>query len=198
MRRIRLRETRRARGLTVRALADKAGIDHSTLSKIESGARGLSVPMAEKLAEAMETTAAELLGISPAEGTAAGASFREDAEPYVFDDAAIDIPIAIRRAVRDTITTFRLKTNALSELGYKAGGIVFVDIGESAVSSLKQGQCVIAQRYADMTATTIARQFIEPSLLITNSRDNNEMPLNLESDDVVVKGVIVGLYTPHH
>lgn len=178
----------------MRGLADLAGTDHSMLSRIESGERGLSVEMAEKLASALHTTAAELLGLG--NGTAApGAGLQEDAEPFSLADSG-DIPIAIRRTARDTVEPFRLKTDALSELGYRAGSIVFVDIGQAAVDSLKPGDCVIAQHYADMAAITIARQFIAPSLLITNSRKANAMPLNLETDDVAIKGVIVGQYTP--
>ncbi len=179
--------------MTVRGLAEKAGVDHSMLSRIESGERGLSVPMAEKLAEALDTTAAELLGIAMAPGGAAPAELREDAEPFTFDEAtAGDMPIAIRRAARDTVITYRLKTEALSELGYHAGSIVFIDIGEAAVSSVKPGECVVAQHYRDMTAVTLIRQFVPPALLITNSRTANAKPLNLDADDVVIKGVIVG------
>lgn len=199
MRRIRLRETRKARGLSVRALAEKAGVDHATVSRIETGDRGMSVDMAEKLANALETTPAHLLGIdNGGAGKAGSDGLREDAEPYSMPDSPAEAPIAIRRGVRETVEPFRIKSHALDALGYNPGDIVFVDIGQVAVDALKAGQCVVVQHYVDMTAVTKLRQFIAPALLITNSRRNNEIPLNVDTDDVAIKGVIVGQYTPRN
>lgn len=199
MRRIRLRETRKERGLSVRALADLAGVDHATVSRIETGDRGMSVEMAEKLANALQTTPAHLLGIDNGGHSGATAhGMSDDAEPYVAPDNPAESPITIRRAARDTIEQFRIKTHALDALGYKPGDIVFVDIGQASVDGLEPGRCVVVQHYSDIAAATKLRQFIAPALLITNSRRHNEVPLNIETDDVAIKGVIVGQYTPRN
>jgi len=91
-----------------------------------------------------------------------------------------------------------VKSSVLDCLDYKPGDILFIDIGQAAVNELKPGQCVLAQYYSGMAATTILRQFISPSLLITNSRRENFVPLNLDVDDVAIKGVVVGQYTPRN
>ena len=62
----RLRELRRERGLTLRALAEAVGVDFTYLSKIENGKPGYS-PGADTiraLAEALEVDALELLELA--------------------------------------------------------------------------------------------------------------------------------------
>lgn len=58
----RLRELRKAAGLTLEALADRVGIHFTTVAKIESGDRAPSLRMAETLAEALGTTVGAMLG----------------------------------------------------------------------------------------------------------------------------------------
>lgn len=57
----RLRELRRDRGLTLEAVAARAAIDVSTLSRLESGKRRLALDHLPALAEALGVSADELL-----------------------------------------------------------------------------------------------------------------------------------------
>ena len=50
---IRLREWRERRGLSLRALADKAGVSYVTIVRIEGGALSPTVSMLDKLAPAL-------------------------------------------------------------------------------------------------------------------------------------------------
>jgi transcriptional regulator with XRE-family HTH domain len=195
---IRLRETRKTHGLTVRALAELAGVDHTTVSRIESGERRLSVQMAQKFASALNTTAAQLLGIDDASvATAAGGGLSQpEAVPYEWQDNGGAMPLVLHRGAKDTVFAYTVASSSLDELSYRPGDIVLVDIGQAAVDALKSGQCVVAQHYGSVSAATLLRQFIAPHLLITNSRRHNLAPLNLEADDVAIKGVIIGQYTP--
>ncbi len=56
-----IRETRIAAGLTQEVVAERAGIRQSDLSGIETGKRGASVDMLQRLATALETTASDLM-----------------------------------------------------------------------------------------------------------------------------------------
>jgi transcriptional regulator with XRE-family HTH domain len=58
----RLRELRTERGLTLQQVAERASIDVSTLSRLESGKRRLAVDHIPLLADALGVTADELLG----------------------------------------------------------------------------------------------------------------------------------------
>lgn len=49
----RLREIREAQGLTTTKLAEKCGLSHSTISKIENGRWSASIDMLSKVCEAL-------------------------------------------------------------------------------------------------------------------------------------------------
>jgi len=69
---LRLRQARRANGLTQIRLAALAGTQSSYLSKIERGRAPLSAPMAAKLAVHLGVTAGHLLEPAPAEARLTG------------------------------------------------------------------------------------------------------------------------------
>jgi transcriptional regulator with XRE-family HTH domain len=61
----RLRELRTARGLTLRQVAERADVDLSTLSRLESGKRRLALDHLPALAAALAVSTDELLGSAP-------------------------------------------------------------------------------------------------------------------------------------
>lgn len=194
----RVRELRTTKGLTVQRLAESVGISHPYLVRIENGQRGLSVPIAERLATVMGVSVHEVLGLkaNTSGEIAASGSLREDAEPYTPLEGEM-IPAMGRKS--QNIDRWRIKSNAIDRAGIRAGAVVFVDISADAVEKIQPLDCVIAQIYASDTfgaAETVVRQFVPPSLLITNSSENNAMPLDLEKGDAYVKGVICGQYRP--
>lgn len=190
----RVRQIRKARGMTLEELADKVGLSHTHISRIENGRRGLSMPIAERIAKAMDSTAAEVLGVNGRAETWPGgpAGLQEDVTPY---EAADSVPLQPRRG--QNIDPWVVRTAVLDRAGIPEGTIVFVDVSAAAVEALKPLQCVVAQVYdpSDLTkATTILRQFVPPSLLITNTSGQNERPLDIDKGEAYVKGVIVGKY----
>lgn len=75
----RLRELRTERGLTLTDVAERANIDVSTLSRLESGKRRLALDHLPGLAAALGVTVDELLGAAPP------ADPRVRADPIVMD-----------------------------------------------------------------------------------------------------------------
>ena len=63
----RLRELRSDRGLTLQQVAERANIDLSTLSRLESGKRRLALDHIPALASALGVSADDLLGAAPRE-----------------------------------------------------------------------------------------------------------------------------------
>lgn len=61
----RLRELRAQRGLTLRQVSERANIDYSTLSRLESGKRRLALDHIPALAAALGVTTDRLLGSEP-------------------------------------------------------------------------------------------------------------------------------------
>lgn len=191
----RVKELREARGWSVRQLAEKAGFSHGYIVRIENGERGLSVKVARRIASALEKPVSDVLALNSGTKPAEESTSPDEAEPYV---ANADDPVMHRLNARDSISPYVAKTDGLDALNIRKGDIVFVDVSQAAIDALRSQQCVIAQHYTgEMTAVTVLRQYIAPSLLITNSKSANEPSLRLDDDgdDVAIKGVIVGTYT---
>lgn len=58
---LRIKEIRKARGLTVEALADRAGLSKSYLSELENGKKNANAPRIEAIARALGVTPFELI-----------------------------------------------------------------------------------------------------------------------------------------
>ncbi|ATY85921.1 XRE family transcriptional regulator [Kyrpidia spormannii] len=61
----RLRELRRERGMTVRELAEKAGVSQSYIYAVEAGTRGSRLAKLIKIARALEVDLATLIQDEP-------------------------------------------------------------------------------------------------------------------------------------
>jgi transcriptional regulator with XRE-family HTH domain len=59
----RVRELRRARGLTLEALAERSGVSRAMISKLERGEKNPTLLVAAKVAEGLGVNLSELLGI---------------------------------------------------------------------------------------------------------------------------------------
>jgi DNA-binding XRE family transcriptional regulator len=59
----RIREIRRAKGLTLQAVADRIGTTAQTIGRLETGMRTLSIDWVERIANALETDPGELLSL---------------------------------------------------------------------------------------------------------------------------------------
>ena len=189
----RIKAIRRRQQLSAEALGERVGLTQGQISRIENGQRGLSMRVAERIALALQSDVQDILGLSnstepdrPLTG-----HFAEDAEPYT---GSPDDLFEIKSRKRQSVDPWRIKSNVLDLAGIKTGDIVFVDISAEAVAKLKPLQAVIAQVYDPhdlVKATTVLRQFVPPSLLITNTSGRNEITLDLDRDEVSIKGVVV-------
>lgn len=195
----RVREIRKRRGMSADALAEKLGLSRVQVTRIEAGSRGLSIPHAEAIAMALDTTVTELLGLDsgkavspPSQGLA------EEAEDYT--SSAGDI---VSQSVkgRENVSQMRVKKSMLDQLDILDRDILSVDFSAATVASIPSLArkstdpiVVVAVAYSDQSAatgTTIIRQFVLPNLLITNSRTNNDVPRNLDTDDVHIRGLVI-------
>lgn len=198
----RIRALREARGWSQTTLGERIGTSKFSVSRLEAGATRLDLETAKKVADALEVSVAEVLGIEPAPAGRAG-GFREDAEVY---KAGLDDPFARLADASRNQSLYRITSDAVDEVGPRAGDVALVDLSHEAVEKVRPMAIVIAQRYLDpiagngheqqivlgrQRAVTLVRQFVPPGLLITNSRRQNEAPVNMATDDVAIKGVVV-------
>ncbi|KAB2918487.1 MAG: helix-turn-helix domain-containing protein [Hyphomicrobiaceae bacterium] len=178
----RIRALRERHGLSQEELGEALLISKSQVSRLESGETRLNLDMARKIAQALDVSLFEVLGIdTPA--------LREDAADYEADPSE-----GLSRLLKPNQSLIQIKTNVLSELGIFAGYVAVLDTSVEAIRKLKAMDPVVAQLYDKQERakpTTLIRQFIPPRLLITNSRDENYPPINMEVEDARITGVIV-------
>lgn len=174
----------------MRELASKLNTSASTVNKLEKGQTQLTVFWMEKLAEVFGVQVRDLL--RPTGNTTPG--FREDAVPFQpKGDALAEMKLSPSQFF------YEVKSEVLDQIGIAQGSILVVDASPEALDGISSGDAVIAQLYDKMRAVTVLRQFIAPSLLITNSSHANAPIINLRSDDASIKGVVVSshrLYRP--
>lgn len=190
-----IKQLRQARGMTVDVLADLTGISQPHLSRIENGKRGLSVDNAEKIAMVLSKTVPEVMGLTNGQRSEPiMTGFAEDAERYVPEPNSL-LGHALKR--QEHAYAYVVKTGVLDQCGVTIGDILIVDVSSEAVEAIKPMQLVVAQHYHPdpqvLLSTTIIRQFVPPSLLITNSKSENERPL-IRDEEAVIKGVVTDIH----
>lgn len=186
-----IKRLRQLQGLTTEELAEIVGITQGHVSRIENRTRGLSLPLAEKFAMALKTDVDEVIGSKT--GIAAPSipqGFQDDVVPYIH--AADDISVVAPKQ-RHNIDEWTVRSRALSNLDVVPGMTIYVDISAATVDNVPPLAMVIAQAYVpgSMEARTLLRQFVPPSLLITNSAEENGPVIDMSAQDAHIKGVVV-------
>ncbi len=182
----RIAKLRKERGLSQPMLAAKVGLSKSTISKIETGGQRMLGHQALAISDALGVSMNDLYEdggvVSPARG-----GFAEEAAPFTPETDTLESRIPLE----EHQSWYKIETSYLDQIGYLDGDLVVIDISREALTDLQIGDVVIANYYPRKNgAETIVRQFIPPSLLITNGRKN--LPsLNTESDNVSILGKVV-------
>lgn len=182
--------------MTAQQLADAIGMTQGHVSRIENSKRGLSIPVAKQFAAALEATVQDVMGLDgldrPRTPTMRDGGFSDEAVPYV---ASGRESFMLRKGLN--VDPWEIKTDAVNNVGIVPGDIVDVDISADTVEHVKPLKIVIAQIYdtEELTkARTVVRQFIPPSLLITNSAAGNAPILDIDKGEAYIKGVVVGIH----
>ena len=137
---------------------------------------------------------ATALGVSPADllASATLAEMADDVEPY----RSGEFKTLARRFLARGLTAYTLKSDVLELLELPTGSLLVVDTTAGARDNLKTGDIVIA-RLRDVGSTNrsrlIARQFVAPSLLITNRRGANTA---LHTENAAFRAEILGVAVP--
>jgi transcriptional regulator with XRE-family HTH domain len=193
----RIKQLREAAGLTMEAfaavLAERTGVEMSVsaINRLEKGQSELTVRRALDIATTFGVTLADVVDIPEIPN-----GLTEEVTPYVAQLAEAEANAAGPFTASNNRYYYLVKVPTLDAIGIAASDVVEVDISAGAVGSAQMGDAVIAQAYGagDMThAVTVLRQFIEPSLLITNSLIKNRPSLRVDSH-TVIKGIVVARF----
>jgi len=168
----------------MRELAARANTSASTINKLEKGETVLNVVWMQRLAKIFDISPESLLGSHDE------AAPKNDAEPFKEgQEASINIPLS------PTQFLYQVKSTVLDQIGIVQGDILVMDSSPSELSALESEDIVLAQLNRDDDRVMILRQFIAPSLLITNSSSENLRIINLRTDRVVLKAVVVSSHS---
>jgi hypothetical protein len=185
-------------GKKLTTLAKEIKVSPSTLTRpVSEGEHGTSTLHAATITKIVAHTGvaapADMTG-SPLRGrTGALRGFGEDAVPFAPEPGdAIAAAVKALTGGSNTIAPFTLRSTALELAGFMPGDIVLVDLNASP----RAGDAVCAQVYdwPNMRAETVMRIYASAppvALLIARSTDPALVPLVVDGDRVLVKGVLL-------
>ena len=182
----RIRETRLNRGISMRQLARKIGVDHSHLSKIENGRDTIGAGSLQRIAEILGADANLLLG-------EAG----HQAMPFrVLGNVAAGVPIEAIEDVEtfdltkqfDPHTHFLLKVKGESMIqdGINDGDLAMV----RQTSTAETGDTVVAVVDGEATLKRFKKNRQTVVLIPANDTMEN---MRYPATDVEIRGVLVGV-----
>lgn len=180
----RIRELREKAGLSAERLADRVGTTQATISRLETGARRLTVSWMRRITDALQVRPEELIAPAPMP------DFKADVEPAVVTD------MLVKTALQDSgRRAYRVLTDACDNKGIIEGAYVVVDETKTSLDQLSDGEVVVASVYdiADLREPKlILRQFLAPTLLIPNSGHFRSHPIvDAAHHTVEIVGVVV-------
>lgn len=183
----RIKALRDAAGLSQEQLALAIGRTKSVISRIEAGITGLDLDTAQKIADTLNVPLADVLGIgTPSAAPARG--FSEDVTPFA-GDTLDSVPLAPNEY------RYTVNTSVVENAGIRAGDTVTVNDSAAAVAAVEPLDVVVVLYHhpADTEkATHLLRQFVPPSLLITNARDNARS-IDTAREDAHIVGVVTSI-----
>lgn len=189
----RLKLWRKFREVKPAELMKAAKISSSAYYKYERGVQGLSATLLEKWSRILNVRPDQLMEKSPPPG------FSDEGHSYTAPDSHYLAPTSDEVG----LDLWEITDSALDLAGLDKGDIVLVDSRAGFLDTLKSGKIVIAQVYYDdpdhplgKNAKTIFRQFLKPSLLTSNSKQKNQLPLLVDNDQVVIMGVVRSIHHP--
>jgi transcriptional regulator with XRE-family HTH domain len=170
------------RGFTYEALAQKTNSSKSSIHDVISGKTKLNTDWIMKLAKALDVSEAEIF-------EASGVSRETIEDDVVLVTEGADAAGLTKTAKGDLL--YRVVQDRLDQIGIVSGMTLLVETNPETVASLESEEIVIAQLHWRARTITLLRQYIAPSLLITNSSARNADILNLRTDDVGITGIVI-------
>lgn len=183
----RLRELRKARGLTLRALAEVTGVNYSTISNIEAGRERCSERVLRSLSEALDADVEMML---------AEAGYR--AMPFrVLGNIAAGEPIETTEHIETFDLTehfspsdhylLRVRGDSMILDGIHDGDLAIVKHSDMA----RSGQTVVA--VVEGEEATLKRYDVFRKTVTLSPANKRFRPRQYSQSDVEIRGVLVGV-----
>ncbi len=177
----RIKRLRLERGMTLADLAEKVGLSEGHMSRVETGTRGLRFAKLDKLARTLGVPVTDLVAADEV-------AFAPDLEDYHPPKGSV----VAKALASSTQRMFRVLSGVLSELDLGENALIVADMDEEAVKAVGNGSAVIVSMAPkDSNPVLLLRQFIAPNLLITNSREQNSLPIHMLDTPATIAGVVI-------
>lgn len=188
-------------GVTAEDIAQRRGRARSNVSNILTGKQRMSLEWAEAFAEVLQVPIDVVLEKAGSMSAQQAQSVRpgfSDSDAAVWKGQPGEerkvVSIATALGQRPGVDIWRIKSPALSFMGYMPGDFMLVDTHAS--ERARQGDVVIAQVYERSGATTVLRRF-EPPVLVAASPDQGDRRVHVvDGVNVVIMGKIVASWRP--
>lgn len=188
----RIRELRELRGLSQADLGARVGLGKWDVSRLENGKTQLKLEMAQRIAEALDVTIAEVLALDH-DRVSSGGFAETNLEEYVAEPGD---PFAALKGEHRYL--MRAKDDALDKIGIARGDVLVVDDSKEFCEKPPAMRAVRVQFHPDPArpsyAVTLLRQYVPPSMLITNSSRISAPQIDMDKEDAQILGVVVSTH----
>ena len=181
----RIKECRLARGFTLEQLAAAAGTTNQQISMLENGKRQLTMTWLERLAAALKTPAAQIIGLAPVGSGADG----HEAIPWTKWAEGDNEPdlVGMLYPGHSNVRLWQATTPSVTDLCILPGDMMIVD--EAATP--QAGDIVLANCIGpDGSERVVIRVCCAPYLLGNRTCDSELAPLFIDNVNVKLIGVV--------
>lgn len=153
----------------------------------------MDLAMAKKIADALEVTLQDVLAIEPEGHSERASGFDDEAADYV---AQAGDPLKGYETANQHL--MKVTSPVVDKIGIEPGDIVTVDYGQVACSNVKPLKAVVIRYHPTgdpaEEGITLIRQFVPPSMLITNSGKINYRHIDMDKEVARIVGVIESVH----
>lgn len=190
----RIKELRESLGLSRDALGAMAKTTGSTVYKLENNIMALNTKWMERLAAPLNVRPGDLIADDAATAEKQPIGFLAQSTVKPIPDSEKK---KLGRVLPFQHNLYLVISPALDELGILQGDYVEIDENPAAWRNLTQGHVVLAEVLPEddeesPVTLQVLREYIEPNLLITNSKYDNEPIINMSAAKVKIVGIAIG------
>lgn len=179
----RIREIRRAAGLTAKQLAERVipPTTETQIARLETGERQLTVPWMTRIAEALQVSPADLISHAAYAGIASS-----DVEP-----ATTVMPASVSAALKARgLVTYRVVSETVEGCGLRPGDVVTIDTTSEAIAGADAGRVVLIEVDDGNEPVLLLRVLVAGDLVATNQPGRNFAMRLGEFGDARLAGVV--------
>lgn len=194
----RVEELRKSRGMSQEELGNLIGRNKWFISRLEKGVQDLDLATANEIAKKLRVDVGDVLAVTTSASAEPGAGFSEDVKEY--EPASGD---KIAKPTEPNRRLYEVLTDACANAGIGKGDIIEIDLDVQVIRTMRMGDIAVVLYHPPgerSGAKELLRQFMPPTLLITNApRGENARSIDPSIEDAQIVGVFVGLRRkPHH